>query len=186
MTITITQETFQRNIGEIEGIVQKRKKHDIPTGFDVPLFLRPASCWVCVVAGGTVVITTHCETLPDGSESRDQNHGPPWLGRGLTETGTNLVFRFLAELWERWRCLTSLVCWNSSPWFVTNVHWSPSLIYWRGTQYWAIREWFIKLEIIGPIWNPNTLRVLVETNSRYPYKGSLDSSLNSILDQLFR
>ena len=44
MTITITLKTFQRNTGEIEGIVQKRKKHDIPTGFDVPLFLRPASC----------------------------------------------------------------------------------------------------------------------------------------------
>ena len=41
---------------------------------------------------------TLCETLHDGSESRDQNHGPPWHGRGLTETGTNLVFRFLGEV----------------------------------------------------------------------------------------
>ena len=62
-------------------------------------------------------------------EVNPENHGPPWLGRGLTETGTNLVFRFLAELWERCWCLASLVCWNSSPWFVTNVHWSSSLIY---------------------------------------------------------
>ena len=73
---------------------------------------------------------THSETLPSGSESRDQNHGPPWLGRGLTETGTNLVFRFLAKLWVVgvsgcW-CLASLICWNSSPWSVTNVHWRLS------------------------------------------------------------
>ena len=33
MTITITLETFERYTGEIEGFVQKARKHDIPTVF---------------------------------------------------------------------------------------------------------------------------------------------------------
>ena len=123
---------FEQSLSHVNPIESHKTRHS--PGFRC--FVVPQSCFMLSVRidGNTGVTSTHSETITDGSESRDQNHGPPWLGRGLTETGTNLVFRFLAELWERWRCLASLVCWNSSPWFVTNVHWSLSLIYWRGTQ----------------------------------------------------
>ena len=111
--------------------IESHKTRHSP-GFRYSVVSPPSSFMLSVCPAMIVLGSLHtlCETLHDGSESRDQNHGPPWHGRGLTETGTNLVFRFLAKLWVVgvsgcW-CLASLICWNSSPWSVTNVHWRLS------------------------------------------------------------
>ena len=64
---------------------------------------------------------------------------------------------------------------------ITSINYVLSLIYWRETHYWPIREWFIKLEVIAPIWTPNTLPLLIAHLWQY-----FSHPLNSISQHLAR
>ena len=75
--------------------------HDIPTGFDVPLFLRPASCWVCVVSWW---YWGHLHTLWDKhwwrrirrSEPRPSMVWP-WFDGDWSKLGSSVSSRTLGE-----------------------------------------------------------------------------------------
>ena len=70
------------------------------------------------------------------SQQNGQNTDPRnsyWVHKTCQtcQTSVNLVWWRLAELWERWRCPTSLVCWNSS---------HGLLLMFTGAPHWFIGE----------------------------------------------